>query len=121
MTAPTNHWKLGLFVVVGVLVGLSAAVYLGSRALPREAVTYTSYFDETITGLETGSPVRYRGVPIGSISEIAIAPDRRHVAVTYDLAVGVLVRLGLAPPSGDGGKLYLAPDIRAQIASTGVT
>ena len=120
MTAPTNHWKLGLFVVGGILVGLAAVVYLGSRALPRDAVPYTTYFDETVTGLDHGSPVRYRGVGVGSVATITIAPDRRHVAVTYDLTRSVLNRLGLAPP-GENSRLYQARDLRAQITQAGVT
>jgi paraquat-inducible protein B len=120
MTAPTNHWKLGLFVVVGLLVGISAVVYLGSRALPHEAMQYTSFFDETVTGLDTGSSVRYRGVNIGSVSSITIAPDRRHVAVTYELTTSVLSRLGLSP-GGENNKLYQSRDLRAQITQTGVT
>ena len=30
MSSPTNHWKLGLFVVVGTLLALSATAYLGA-------------------------------------------------------------------------------------------
>src|SRR4051812_4986366 len=121
MTAPANHWKLGLFVVVATLVGLAAIMYFGARTLPRTSVAYTSFFDETVTGLEIGSPVRYRGVIIGSVAAIAIAPDRRHVAIRYDLTVDVLGRLGLAAPRGTETKLRMPTDLRAQIASTGVT
>jgi ABC-type transporter Mla subunit MlaD len=121
MSAPANHWKLGLFVVVAGFAFLGALVYLGTRTLPHASIAYTSFFDETVTGLEIGSPVRYRGVIIGSVSAIAIAPDRRHVAIRYDLNVDVLGRLGLAAPRGVETKLRLPSDLRAQIASTGVT
>src|SRR5207248_9557659 len=107
MTTPTNHWKLGLFVVTASLVGLLVGVYLGTRTLPRETVPYVSYFDETVTGLDNGSPVRYRGVNIGNVSAIAIAPDRRHVEVGYELAVSVLGRMGLAAPRGQETKIHL--------------
>jgi phospholipid/cholesterol/gamma-HCH transport system substrate-binding protein len=121
MSTPANYWKLGLFVVVSTLLGLAAVVYFGARTLPRTSVTYTSFFDEAVTGLEVGSPVRYRGVVIGNVAAIAIAPDRRHVAIRYDLTVDVLGRLGLAAPRGTETKLRLPTDLRAQIASTGVT
>lgn len=121
MTAPSNYWKLGLFVVMAALAFLAAVVYFGARTLPRTSVAYTSFFDETVTGLEIGSPVRYRGVVIGNVAAIAIAPDRRHVAIRYDLTVDVLGRLGLAAPRGVETKLRLPTDLRAQIASTGVT
>ncbi|HET6339943.1 MAG TPA: MlaD family protein, partial [Polyangiales bacterium] len=85
MSTPTNHWKLGMFVVVAMLIAVGGVVYFGTRRLPKETVTYASYFDEAVTGLETGSPVKFRGVNVGNVTSIAVAPDRRHVQVNFDL------------------------------------
>ena len=122
MSAPANHWKLGAFVLGSVAIGLVAAVSLAARTLQLETVTYTSYFDEGVTGLEAGSPVSFRGVKIGNVASIDVAPDRRHVEVRYSLGVRVLGRLGLV----SGGvhketKIAIPPDLRVQIASTGLT
>jgi phospholipid/cholesterol/gamma-HCH transport system substrate-binding protein len=121
MSTPTNHWKLGLFVVVGLLMGLTAVVYFGARSIPKETVTYASYFDEAVTGLENGSPVKFRGVTIGNVSRIDLAPDRRHVKVSYELTVGVLRQLGIAGIQGEKTRLPTAPNLRAQLSSTGIT
>jgi len=32
MSAPTNHWKLGLFVVVGFALALGTVAWLGAQA-----------------------------------------------------------------------------------------
>jgi phospholipid/cholesterol/gamma-HCH transport system substrate-binding protein len=121
MSAPTNHWKLGLFVVVGVLLGITAVVYLGARSLQKESVTYTSYVDEAVTGLEIGSPVRFRGVTIGSISAIGIASDHRHIELTYDLTVATLSGLGLAAARGAATQISMPSDLRVQLDSQGIT
>jgi paraquat-inducible protein B len=121
MAAPTNRWKLGLFVVASALLGLLAVVFLAQRALHKETVTYTSYFDESVTGLETGSPVNFRGVAVGNISVIDVAPDRRHVEIRYALGVRVLKRLGLSESQGRETKLTIPDALRVQIASTGLT
>ena len=121
MSAPTNHWKLGLFVVVGVLLCLSAAVLIGSFSLNEHAVTYTSYFDESVTGLEVGSTVKFRGVTVGTVSAIEVAPDRRNVEVSYELEVLVLERLGLASGKGTNTKLRIPVDLRAQLGSSGLS
>jgi phospholipid/cholesterol/gamma-HCH transport system substrate-binding protein len=121
MSAPTNHWKLGLFVVVGVLLGIAAVVYLGARSLRKEGVTYTSYVDEAVTGLEIGSPVRFRGVTIGSVSAIGFASDGRHVELTYELAVETLSALGLAMGHGAATQISTPPDLRVQVDSQGIT
>lgn len=121
MTAPTNHWKLGLFVVVGAACCFGALVWLGTRSFRKETVQYVSFFDESVNGLEIGSPVSFRGVKIGDVSEINVAPDRRHVEVDYELGVSVLSRLGLAARQGEHVSMRVPDDVRIQISSSGVT
>lgn len=121
MSAPTNRWKLGFFVLVGTAFLLSATMFFGARSLRKETVEYKSYLDESVTGLDLGSPVRFRGVAIGNVSEIDIAPDRRHVAVTYQLGVTVLGSLGLAAGRGQHTTLPAPPDLRVQLGSSGLT
>jgi hypothetical protein len=122
VSAPTNHWKLGLFVIVGTVLTLAAAAFFGTRGLRKETVSYSSYFDESVTGLDVGSPVKFRGVTIGNVSVIDVAPDRRHVAITYELGVSVLGQLGLAAAGrGQRTKISVPPDLRAQLGSMGVT
>lgn len=121
MSTPTNHWKLGLFVVVGSLLALGAVVVLGSLTLNEQSVTYTSYFDESVTGLDIGSTVKFRGVTIGTVSAIEVAPDRRHVEVKYELRVPVIERLGLASGKGGATKLQTPDGLRAQLGSAGLS
>src|SRR5262245_56341351 len=121
MSTPTNHWKLGLFMVVGVLLGLATLVYLGAQSLKRQTVSYHSYFDEAVTGLEPGSPVKFRGVTVGNVSVIAIAPDRRHVDIAFDLDVDQLRKLDIAVGSGKDTRISVPPGLRMQIGSTGIT
>lgn len=121
MSAPTNQWKLGLFVVSSVLLGMAAVLILGARTLRKETVGYTSFFDEAVTGLEAGSPVSFRGVKIGSVSAIDVAPDRRHVEIRYDLGVAVLSRLRLAKREGQNTKMPVTYDLRVQLNSSGLT
>ncbi|TMB35784.1 MAG: MCE family protein [Deltaproteobacteria bacterium] len=122
MSAPTNRWKLGAFVVGSVVIGVAAAIVLTAETMRVASVTYTSYFDEAVTGLEVGSPVRYRGVKIGNVSAIDVAPDQRHVEIVYSLGVKVLSKLRLAGTShGKETRILLPPDLRVQLAITGLT
>jgi len=126
MTTPTNHWKLGLFVLVGVVLALATVGALVARSLRQEVGHYISYFDESVQGLEVGSPIKFRGVTIGSVGKIEVAPDHRHVEVESELGKAVLSRLGLdvaagAVMPGADKKLEQAIDLRAQLAITGLT
>jgi hypothetical protein len=104
-TTATNHWKLGLFVVVGLVAMVGALFWLGARRFQRTSFPAVSYFDESVQGLDVGSPVKFRGVTVGNVADITIAPDHRHVQVTSDIYVDALQRLGLgdrAPAPGRG-------------------
>ncbi|HET7501171.1 MAG TPA: MlaD family protein, partial [Kofleriaceae bacterium] len=85
---------------------------LGLYGTRSATVTYHTYFDESVQGLELGAPVKYRGVRIGSIESIEVAPDRKRVAVGLMLLQKEAARLGLAESS---------PELRTQLATQGVT
>jgi phospholipid/cholesterol/gamma-HCH transport system substrate-binding protein len=123
VSTPANHWKLGLFVVVGVCAAAGSFFFFGARAFSTETVSYKTFFNESVQGLEVGSPVKFRGVTIGSVDSIDIAPDRRHVEVTYELGVKVLDALGLAVEKrlGQKRRLFIPPDLHAQLAASGIT
>jgi phospholipid/cholesterol/gamma-HCH transport system substrate-binding protein len=122
MAAPTNHWKLGLFVVVGFVVAMGTLVALGARSLEKATVAYRMYFDESVQGLDVGSPVKFRGVTIGSVHAIGIAPDHQHVEVTCDLVVDQLNDLGLNVV-GDRkvARIAVPAELRVQLGSSGIT
>lgn len=124
MAAPTNHWKLGLFVVLGIGAAVLAVVLFGAASMRKETVHYHTYFNESVQGLEVGSPVKFRGVTIGQVSAIEIAPDHRLVDVVEELDVADIKRLGLLETGhGKTGKPKFAipPDLRAQLGSQGIT
>src|SRR4051812_1341511 len=126
MSAPTNHWKLGLFVVVGFALALGTVAWLGARSLRKEVGRYVSYFDESVQGLEVGSPIKFRGVTIGTVGKIDIAIDHRNVEVTSELGKAELARLGLDVAvgpvrPGEPKKLEQGLGLRVQLASSGLT
>ena len=65
-----RHYRLGLFVVVSVMAVGMLLFLLGGRKLFRPTYTFETYFAESVAGLEVGSPLRFRGVPLGQVSEI---------------------------------------------------
>lgn len=126
MSAPTNHWKLGLFVVLGFIMTIFTVAWLGARSLRKEMGRYVSYFDESVQGLEVGSPIKFRGVTIGSVAKIDIAHDHRHVEVISELGKAELTRLGLDVVSGpiDPNRplqFEQGLGLRVQLVSSGLT
>ncbi len=119
---PMQRWKLGVFVVLSAVIGFVLLVWLGTVGLNRRTFRVVSYFDESVQGLDVGSSVKFRGVRIGRVADIAIGPDRRHVEVTSDVDLNAMVRLGLrqdAPAQISAGIVPL--DLRVHLVPLGIT
>jgi hypothetical protein len=121
-TTPTNHWKVGLFVLSGVVLALCALVFLGVESLRNDHVRYHTYFDEPVQGLNIGAPIEFRGVKVGQVADIRIAPDRRHVDVVLALFTDNLRGLGIAEGTDeDDTRMNVPADLRVLMALQGVT
>src|SRR5699024_10296124 len=94
VASKTNHWKLGLFVVAALAIALATVVALGLRRLNRAADPLVTYFDESVQGLDVGSPVKFRGVTLGNVQSISVAPDHLHVEVWMRLYKDEMTRMG---------------------------
>ena len=118
-----NYWKLGAFVLGGLVLAVITLIWLGAADLSRATRRLVTYFDESVTGLDVGSSVKFRGVSVGTVSEISIASDLRHVRVTSLVYEDVLERLGLS----EGQSLQQSKvgggdsSLRIQLTSTGIT
>ncbi|MHC4263295.1 MAG: MlaD family protein [Planctomycetota bacterium] len=120
---PTNHWKLGLFVVLSLALGFGAIAFFGAQRLNRESFEVVTYFDESVEGLGVGSPVKYRGVQFGRVTDITFAPNHKDVQVTSEVFVESVRRLGLGDTAPESqAELALGLDgFRLQIARSGIT
>lgn len=126
MSAPVNPTKLGAFVLLGLAALIATIVAFGAQRAKRETVAYHSFFNESVQGLEVGAPIKFRGVTIGYVSRIEIAPDHRHVDVLSQLDVADIRRMGLTEQSEGHGRgrrvrFLVPPDLRAQLGTQGIT
>lgn len=91
---PRAHYVIvGIFVLLlgTATVGLSLWLAFGDIAL--EYKTYRIYMRESVAGLFIDAPVKYRGVEIGKVRELALDPDNiEQVRVTVDIDNGVAIR-----------------------------
>lgn len=120
MATGTNRWKLGLFVVLGAVFALASLIVFGARSFSSASDRYVSYFDESVQGVDVGSAVKFRGVPVGRVTGIEIAPDQRHIEISFEIDAAQRERLrpSVAPAEASAA---LRADLRAQLASAGIT
>ena len=65
-----NYFQIGSFMVAGITLLIAAFVVFGSGIFQRTIYAET-YFNESVQGLAVGSPVKYLGMNIGKVKEIA--------------------------------------------------
>jgi ABC-type transporter Mla subunit MlaD len=85
MTSQAKKLKIGLFVCASMILAIAALVWLGASRFFEETKTVAAYFSESVQGLEADSPVKFRGVPVGRVSAIRLAPDGRLIEVIMSL------------------------------------
>ena len=81
MTKRISTFTIGLFVTVGVVIGVSVIVWIGASQYFEKGTIYVTYFDESVQGLQRDSSVKYRGVEVGRIVNIGVAPDNKLIEV----------------------------------------
>jgi len=86
-----RYFRLGLFVMVSLSVLVVVLFLLGGRKLFQPTFTFETYFNESVAGLEIGAPVRFRGVPLGQVSEILTSAAAYERNVPLDEGSGYIV------------------------------
>jgi len=72
MSAKPNATVVGIFVLGALAFTVVGLIFLGQAAFGRSSYSFVTYFDETVSGLEIGAAVKFRGVKIGQVTELKI-------------------------------------------------
>ena len=81
MSARSSKFLIGLFVIIGALMCAAITIWIGAAGVFTKGSLYTTYFDESVQGLQVDSAIKYRGVEIGKVQSIKVAPDYRLIEV----------------------------------------
>lgn len=93
METRAGYVLVGAFVLALFLGGLGLAVWFGDLRLAQEVQPYRIEFDGSVGGLSVGSPVRYRGVPVGSVTGIRIDPGNvEQILVDVEIDASVPIK-----------------------------
>lgn len=105
MAKKTSNFMLGLFVILGFFLAVGAIIWVGATSFFQKGQTYIAYFDESVQGLQGDSSVKYRGVDVGRVEKIRVAPDNN--------LIGVVIKVNLRDK--------LASNTIAQLKAAGIT
>ena len=85
MNTRQQNFRIGIFVVSGVFLMLAGLFYLGLSDIFTEKLKVFTYFTESSQGVSVGSQVKYRGVPVGSVTKLSIDMDSKKVLVAMEI------------------------------------
>ena len=72
MSKHANPTVIGAFVVGAVILAVTAILLLGSGDLFIQKPRFVLYFKGSVKGLNVGSPVNFRGVNIGTVTNVQL-------------------------------------------------
>jgi len=85
MSIRSSKFSIGLFVIIGALICAGIIIWIGAAGFFMKGSLYTTYFDESVQGLQVDSAIKYRGVDIGKVQNIKVAPDYRLIEVVMKI------------------------------------
>src|SRR6187455_1760223 len=123
MAVEKSYARLGLFLVVVLVVVLATALLFIQRWRSRAVIELVTYTNENVSGLEVSSPVRFRGVSLGRVSEVRVDPHDVIVEIDFELFPDRLNTIGIGAERIGQMQDFLgvAPKLRASMVSNPVT
>ena len=129
MNNEANFTKIGMFILSGAALIAGTLVYLGGMRGEKREFLVETYFTTSVSGLDVGSEVNYRGVKIGSVKRISfvgaeyddVSPrDGRNIYVLMALDSGMCRRRPDEDPE-KAMELMVSHGLRATVSASGIT
>jgi phospholipid/cholesterol/gamma-HCH transport system substrate-binding protein len=120
-----SYFKIGLFVISAIILGVIGVIVLGGGKFFEKKNIVETYIDESVQGLDVGSPVKFRGVLIGNVEQITLTSveydtPRRYVLVRADISRDVF-RFPLTDPDNPAFQAEIQRGLRVRLAPQGLT
>jgi paraquat-inducible protein B len=89
MSKPANKTMIGIFVLGAITLLVIALVVLSSGKFFRKTNKAVCFFEGSVGGLNVGAPVVFNGVRIGSVTNVVLRYDTRHLSATIPVYIEI--------------------------------
>ena len=126
MSKKANPTLVGAFVIGAIVLVVGAVTIIGSGRLFRKTYEFVLYFEGSVSGLREGAPVKYKGVEIGSITNILLQLDEgaegNRIPVIIKLDANKISGRGVGGSLADPAGLKAAIDrgLRGQLQTESI-
>jgi paraquat-inducible protein B len=116
MSRRANARLIGAFVLGAIAICFGLIVVFGSGKFFVQTKTYVLFFQDDVAGLNVGAPVTFRGVRVGSVTDILIRYDGSRERVLIPVYITVQPSK-LIINEGEGGRpeALIEAGLRAQL------
>jgi paraquat-inducible protein B len=123
MAVERSYARLGLFLVVALVVVLATALLFIQRLKSRAVIELVTYTTENVSGLDVASPVRYRGVSIGRVTDVRVDTRGGTIQIDFEVFLDRLRTIGsdVERIRQTADVLGMFPTLRAQVVGNPVT
>ena len=122
MAVEKSYARLGLFLVIALVVILATGLLFIQRMRRQEVIELVTYSQENVSGLDISSPVRYRGVAVGRVSNLQVEPGGRTIEIDFELFTDRLTTVGANVTNlQELARAGVLERLRAQVVSNPVT
>ena len=125
MSREPDYAKVGVFILAAMAIAVVGVVVLGAGAIFSKPILVETYFEQSVQGLDTGAPIKFRGVPIGKTEEVALLAKEYATEKNYVLVRASIAREAFKRKAGAVGKDYLRREIekglRIRVGYQGLT
>ncbi|MDR2863287.1 MAG: MlaD family protein, partial [Puniceicoccales bacterium] len=90
MSKPANPSLIGVFVLGGILLLIIGIGLFGAGYFQGKELDLICFFEDSVNGLDVGSPVKFKGVTIGKVSEVLLRTRNQE---ENDNAVPVIIAI----------------------------
>lgn len=95
METRASHLLIGSVVLIFTLAFFGFAIWISQAGLDESKRVYEIYIRGSVAGLSVGGDVRYRGIKVGSVTDIRIDPDDpTRVRTVVEIGEEVPIREG---------------------------
>lgn len=119
-----NYFRLGVFVLAAIAILIAVILIFGGGKIFQKSFMVETYIKQSVTGLDTGADVRFRGVKIGQVTLIGLSGDLYEKDVPFhERRQYVVVRMQIFGDkvSQDQVKEFVENNLRARVKSMGIT
>jgi phospholipid/cholesterol/gamma-HCH transport system substrate-binding protein/paraquat-inducible protein B len=119
-----NYFRLGVFVLAAIGVLVAVILIFGSGKFFKKSFYLETYIKQSVTGLDSGAAVRFRGVKIGQVTSIGLTGDSYEKNLPFDKRRQyVVVRMKIFGEELTEEQLnhFIKDNMRARVKSMGIT